>query len=284
VEGAKITYSTQDGNAYLSARNGRYGTSDKDGMIRMVLGGYNNFWELTKPGYQFDLTRQMSWRFGVLYKNDLRKYDKKNPLIIYGWRRGEEPTLVTSVGAIYGFGEGVECTVSLLKASKGNRLDQDIKLKYKITGEWEKITDEELLTINPDQQYKLKNFHATLEVPGAGIKRTEDVFMHEADEANYQERVVFDSEYRREYIHFYIRENTGRYYGGAIVWAKHPLPGSKGKSDDVKNIRGSVRAKFWFNLEGSPNIMRAENADWSARKELPADPDFRCEEYSVSSD
>lgn len=238
IPGAEIVYATQSGNSYFNDRDPHREKSDANGIAKLTYANQNEFFRIEKSGYQFDFRRQLLQRFGNLYGGQLKKYTRSKPLVIYGWRRGEEPNLVYAKGRIAGVTDEDDCLINLVMANQYPSFVENIRLKVSV---------DEL-------------FGTNLEVVNGEIKKTDDVFLHRADEEGYSSSVTIPFSLDGEPKFFYIKGKGGYYYGGAIVYTLLVKSNNQAQKEPAK-LR--ARAEFWFNLNGSRNIMRPENADWA---------------------
>jgi hypothetical protein len=249
VEGAEITYSTLSGNAYFFNREGHRAVTDSNGMARLLAGKTNRVFEIQKKGYQVDIRRQVIHRFksgSTISERKLKEHGRSNPFKILAWKRGAEPRLITARGRLKIVNDSRDCRLNLLSTAGGS-----IDLIIKNDLRWKQVTGR--------YPYHLDGWTSSLRLSGGKIKRTNDFFMNEADPDGYMEEVIISNEDGDRHT-FFVRSDNGSIYGGGIL--EYDPASVPVKDSAESSTEGEINLQFWFNTDGSRNIMRGEDAGW----------------------
>lgn len=262
VEGAKVHSNVQPGNAYFFRSKHTVKYTDETGRVVLPGGSWFTIEEVRKKGYQFNIKQQFLRKYGsITLGKSASRYGRSDPLVIKAWKRGEQPDLTYVGGRVY-FPDNVEqCTLVLVEPNRENGLQEPLTLVFDVQSKFERDID----TTNPDQKYVAEEWTAWFQISGAKLTDTDDIFMNMAPESGGYSRTLtlgpfnkrdeppgIDEEDRR----LFIKGGDGKFYGGAVLFVK-PDRGTK-PSFDAVNKQG-MAFQFWFNFDGSPNVMRSKS-------------------------
>lgn len=280
VRGALVRSNIQPGNAYLFNSETTIERTDWGGGVTLPGGSWFTINEVRKDGYQFRVTEQFSREHG---STDLGKwasrFDRTNPLVVKGWKRGEVPDLTYVGGRVY-FPDNLEqCTLTLVEPNKGNGLEKPLQVRFDIESKFRKHED----TGNPNHLYRANKWKAWFELTDAKLLATDDLFMNYAPKDGYDKKLTMGplqfgrGNQRLDPVEpqMYAKGKDEDFYGGAVLFMK-PDRGTK-PSLDVVNRQG-MAFQFWFNFDGDRNVMREDRRIVWKVFQGSLDESYSCEE------
>lgn len=275
VEGVLIHSNIQPGNAFFSQSETTAKYTDKAGKMTLPVGKWFRLMLVRKEGYQFRETVQFKQEFGGdIFGSSAEKFTAESPLVIRGWKRGEQAEL-TYIGGKVVFPDDIEqCTLELIQPNEKNALTEPLVLELKLetTFKQKKWTDPVEIYYDADK------WSAELAMSGAELQDTDDLFLNEAPEIGYQNAISYPSEefpgnYAEKYI--FIKDQSNKYFGGGLLFFNADR-GTKGSLDEVNNQ--IARFQIWLNFDGSTNIMRTDKQTTWRALEGHMDKSFHCRE------
>jgi len=253
VPGAKIEYDVGRSPGFVSP--GRYvGQSDEQGQfsITEVKAATIDLVGFTKPGYVFRPTQDER---GVEAINKKHLYTADDPLIVHAWKLGKPAKLLENDGrnkSVQVPNDGSWTSLYLvshrrLVKKEGKQPDADL---------WVSVTAR--IEITGTKFDRPLGWSMILEAPNGGFQQTNDRFMLEAPESDYES---------------HMEVNYERGEPGAMGWTPGKnfyllLRGGKtyGRMRFIINPYGSstarIRIPFALNLEGTRNLYSGKTDIW----------------------
>jgi len=273
VEGVLVRSHIQPGNAFFFKGETTVEYTDEQGRVRLPVGRWFRLTKVEKEGYQFRPTEQIKKEYGNSRLGEAAsQFTADNPLVLRAWKRGEQPDLTYAGGKVFFPDKLDRCTVTLVEPTKANGLDEPLVWQFDLESEY-RPAKEEYKT--PTRQFKAQKWSGWTRMPGARLQGTDDLFMNRAPEQGYKDKVkwgpfVYGESprgIREDERQLFIKGENGKFYGGAIFFIR-PDRGTKAALSDVNNQGAYFR--FWFNFDGSTNIMREmERAQWNRLDKFP---------------
>lgn len=280
IEDVLVRSNIQPGNAYFFSDETTVEYTDDDGRATLPVGRWFYINLVEKEGYQFRPWAQFKRDFGdYTFGQSAERFTHDDPLVIQGWKRGEQPDLHYTGGVVY-FPDNLEqCTLELVTPDEENGLSEPVVWKFNMET---KYVPYDPRIAKPEKQFDADGWKGWFELSNGLLKDTDDLFLNQAPESGYVKKVEIGpfSGYddrgldpRKRKI--FIKGDTAGFYGAALLFLD-PDRTTKPALDHVN--RHGLRFQMWFNFSGQSNVMRDERhtawdslSDWMEER-------YRCKE------
>ena len=265
VEGVLVRSDIQPGNAFFFSGERTVEYTDHNGRVQLPVGRWFRLTKVEKEGYQFRPTMQIKRKYGSsMLGRKVSQFTAANPLVLRAWKRGEQPELTYVSGQVYFPDDVHQCTLTLVEPNRENGLDEPLVWRINLEADYRPALERRT---TPTRQFVAEKWHGWTTMSGARVKDTDDLFMNRAPAQGYQTKVTWgpfahgkgpDGD-EVEDRQLFVEGEGGAFYGGAVLFLR-PDNGTKADLDEVNSHRALFQ--FWFNFNGSTNIMRRAGKIW----------------------